>query len=203
MNASRNIAMSLQPSHSIALVSHPDVMRWFLWSWNPCAGANLYESIKNMFEIIISTEIDITITNSTISIFKDYHMDISQSPPIIQALFTEMTYQKNKYFEKIENNYVFRNITCSKCKMNTLLNDSIDRCGWVTWAIYWILKSQPSKFFLMKDILSLSLIKIKDIKISTSKNTIPLPPWVEKYHTTIESIYKRLNQTIYYECFVS
>lgn len=195
--------MSLKPEHSIALISHPDVMRWFLWHWNPSVGAKLYDSLTNMFEMMLSSEIDITITNSTISIFKDYHMDISQSPPIIKALFTEMTYKKNKYFEKIENNYVFRNITCSKCKMNLLLNDSIDRYGWLTWSIYWLIKSQPTKFFLMKDIISLSLIKIKDIKISTSINTIPLPPWVQKHHTTIESIYNRLNQTIYYECFVS
>ena len=146
-----------------------------------------------MFQMMLSYEIDITITNSTVSIFKDYHMDLSQSPPIIQALFTEMTYNKNKYFEKIENNYVFRNITCSKCKMNLLLNDNIDRYGWITWSIYWIIKSQPTKFFLMKDIISLSLNKLKDIKISPSRNKIP-PPWVKKYDTSIESIYKKLTK---------
>lgn len=204
MSASRNNPMSLQRVHIQALVSHPDVMRWFLWSWNPSAKANLYDSVKNMFEMMLSHEIDITISNTTISIFKDYNMDISQSPPIVKALFTELTYNKTKYFEHIDNNYVFRNITCSKCKMNVFLSEDIDRYGWLTWSIYWLLKSQPGKFFLMKDIISISLLMLKEEKYPTCReNKIPLPPWVDKYYSTVESIYNRLNQSIYYECFVS
>lgn len=195
MNASKKNSMN-------ALIAHPDVLRWFWWTWNPPANSNLYDGISEGFNIILNMPIDITITNNTITIFKDYPMDVNKSPEIVKALFTELTFKKNSYFEDINNNPVFRNITCSKCRLNEHLELKIDRLGWITWSIYWIIKSQPSKFFVMKDVIKISLQKIQTTKqYDMTDDKLPKAPWIKKRPNSIRGIYDSFNKSIYYECF--
>lgn len=196
MNASKRNVMN-------ALVAHPDVLRWFIWAWNPPSGMERYSAVTELFKTMISVPIDITITNSTISIFKGLDMDVSRSPTIVKALFGELTMKKNEYFEEVKNNPIFRNIRCSKCKLNFHLEQSIDRVGWVTWAIYWIIKSQPAKIFITKDILHLALRPLEHTDIKISNDKLPIAPWMRERTNSIQGIYERLNKSIYNECFAS
>lgn len=187
-----------------ALVSHPDVLRWFLWAWKPktTPRAACYTSLTNIFEIMLHTPVDICITNTTITIFKGWPLNISNSPRVVIDLFKELSENKKKYFDNIDNNYIFRNITCSECILNKTLEKKIDRIGWVTWSIYWIIKFQPTKFFMMKDIISISLRYVSDKKISKTNDKLPMAPWINSTPDTIMGIYEKLQLTIYYECFV-
>ncbi len=187
-----------------ALVAQPDVLRWFLWAWNPetRARAACYTPLTSIFEIMLHTPVDICITNTTITIFKGCPLNISNSPRVVQDLFKELSENKKKYFDNIDNNYIFRNITCSECVLNNSLEQKIDRIGWVTWAIYWIIKFQPTKFFTMKDIISISLRHVSDKKISKTNDKLPIAPWIDSTPDTIMGIYEKLQHTIYYECFV-
>ena len=135
--------------------------------------------------------------------FKGYPLNINNSPPVVIKLFRELSENKKKYFGNIDNNYIFRNITCSECVLNKTMEKKIDRLGWVTWSIYWIIKFQPAKFFMMKDIISISLRYVSsDKKISKTKDKLPMPPWIDSRPDTIMGIYEKLQHTIYYECFV-
>lgn len=187
-----------------ALVSHPDVLRWFLWAWKPktSARAACYTPLTSIFELMLHAPVDICITNTTITIFKGCPLNISNSPRVVQDLFKELSENKKKYFDNIDNNYIFRNITCSVCVLNNSLEQKIDRIGWVTWAIYWIIKFQPTKFFTMKDIISISLRHVSDKKISKTNDKLPIAPWIDSTPDTIMGIYEKLQHTIYYECFV-
>jgi hypothetical protein len=197
MDAPVNISMN-------ALVSHPDVLRWFLWAWKPKpnARAACYTPLTSIFEIMLHTPVDVCITNNTITIFKGCPLNISNSPRVVIDLFKELSENKKKYFDNIDNNYIFRNITCSECILNKSLEKSIDRIGWVTWSIYWIIKFQPTKFFTMKDIISISLRHVSDKKISKTNDKLPIAPWIDSTPDTIMGIYEKLQHTIYYECFV-
>ncbi len=199
MNASVKVSMN-------ALVAHPDVLRWFLWAWKPKTNTrnSCYTSLTDIFEIMLYTPIDISISNNTITIFKGYSLNINNSPPIVIKLFTEMSKNKNKYFSTIDNNPIFRNITCSDCILNKTLENKIDRIGWVTWSIYWILKFQPSRFFTMKDIITISLRNVSNKKISKTNDKLPRAPWIDNDSPpkTITGIYEQLQHSIYYECFV-
>ena len=196
MNTSRDYAMN-------ALVAHPDVMRWFIWAWNPASKLSKYQGVTELFRTILCSPINITITNNTISIFEGLDMDMARSPSIVRGLFSELTMKKSEYFELIENNPIFRNIRCSKCVLNHHLENNIDRLGWLSWGLYWILKSQPSKFFITKDIMLLSLRPLLQTKVRNSNDPLPLSPWIKQEHMSIQGIYDRMNHSIYYECLGS
>ena len=76
----------------------------------------------------------------------------------------------------------------------------IDRAGWITWTIYWMIKFQPSRFFLMKDIIQVSLLHIPTVQFHTTE-PLPSPPWTHAKHANIHTIYNELTQSIYYACF--
>lgn len=180
-----------------ALVAHPDVLRWFLWAWR--ADSDFTKTLSSLFDVIINRPIDITITNSTISIFKDVPMRISACPPIVQNIYNDLKCNQNKYFKTNERNHVFRNFKCSDCILNHSLELYTDRIGWLLWTIWWMIKFQPARFFLMKDLISVSLFRFRR-KPQTCKNILPLPPWIRKRPKDIKSIYTRLQKPIYYEC---
>lgn len=183
------------------LVAHPDVLRWFLWSWKPASNTKWNTSLTNIFNMMLSTPLDVTITNTSITIFKGYSMDVNTSPPIVKAIFNELTMNKDTYFTSVENNAIFRNILCSQCILNKQLERCIDRIGWATWTIYWIIKLERGRFFVIKDAI---LVSLRDV---VCKNPIPegdfMPkaPWIKDRPRTVKGIYDRLKQPIYHECF--
>lgn len=181
-----------------ALVSHPDIIRWVLWSWK--FESNWYDSVYNLFDMILNKKIYITITNSTISIFENEPIDIMSCPNIVKTLYIELKKDKDKYFDSIIVNNVFRNFEYSKCILNKLLEKKIDRIGWITWSIWWFIKSQPTKFFLMKDIIIVPLINVENTYSNQCDEFLPNPPWIKKRPKTIKSIYIALRSSIYYEC---
>lgn len=186
-----------------ALVAHPDIIRWIIWSWKPKPNTKWNDALSGLFDMMINTPIDVTITNTTITIFHEYELDINKSPPIVRGLFVELTMKKHEYFETVENNPIFRNIKCSRCILNTHLCSSMDRAGWVCWAIYWILKFQPGRFFTMKDMLIVSLRPMVNNNCPASNSPLPPPPWIEENTRSIQTIYDRLSTSIYAECFAS
>lgn len=195
MNASNLISMNV-------LVAHPDVLRWFLWSWKPVSNTKWNTSLTKIFNMMLNNPIRITITNTSITIFQDYSMDVNTSPPIVKALFNELTLHKNRYFNKVENNPIFRNILCSDCILDKQLERSIDRIGWATWTIYWIIKLQGGRFFVIKDTL---LVALRDVVCDNpipEGDFMPKAPWIKERPRTVQGIYDRLNQPIYHECFV-
>ena len=181
-----------------ALVSHPDIIRWILWSWKN--ESKWYRSVYNLFDMILNKPIDICITNSTLTIFENEPIDISSCPTIVKNIYFELKTKKEIYFDSINTNNVFRNFNYNKCKLNVILEQKIDRLGWITWCIWWFLKSQPTRFFLMKDIITTPLINIKRKHKSYCTECLPLPPWIKKRPNDIKTIYTSLQQTIYYEC---
>jgi hypothetical protein len=195
MNASNIISMNV-------LVAHPDVLRWFLWSWKPVSSTKWNTSLTNIFNMMLTTPIDVTITNTTITIFEGYTMDVNTSPPIVKALFNELTLCKDTYFKKIENNAIFRNIICSGCLLNKQLERSIDRIGWATWSIYWIIKLESGRFFIIKDALMVALRDVDCNRPVPEGDFMPKAPWIEDRPRTVKGIYDRLKQPIYHECFV-
>ena len=179
-----------------ALVSHPDVMKWVLWSWR-----SKMDFLGPLFDTIYNGPIDITITNSTITIFKDCVLDVSLCPPTVQTLYNDLRANKEKYFELVEQNHIFRNFKCSRCYLNARLEEKTDRIGWVVWAIWWFIKSQPGHFFAVKDIITVSLRSMdnKD-KDKTCSDPLPMPPLIKTRPKNILSIYTHIQQTIYYAC---
>jgi len=189
-----NIKLSMN-----ALVSHPDVMRWFIWSWK--SKSNWFSTSVSLFDTMANTKIDIQITKSTISIFENVHMDILNCPQIVIELYNELLENKDKYFQTIDVNNIFKNFKYSNSILNQPLEHSIDRIGWINWSIWWIIKSHPGKFFLVKDIITISIFNVKHKKkLRLCYDEIPSPPWVKKKVNNIESIYTNLIQSIYNEC---
>lgn len=182
------------------LISDPDVIRWFIWSWRSDTRHTSWETMSKLLHCMAHTPLDITITNDTLSIFKGTPVKILTSPPTVKKYFTELQSNKSKYFHQIVHNHVFRNIECSKFKLNHVLENMIDRAGWITWTIYWMIKFQPSRFFVMKDILQVSLLHIPPVQFHTTES-LPSPPWTRTKHANIQTIYKELTQSIYYACF--
>lgn len=180
-----------------ALVSHPDIIRWFLWSWE--YDSNWNRTIYNLFNTMLHGKIDITITNSTLTIFEGVVMDIRTCPDIVKTIYKDLSSNKETYFKSIHDNSVFRNFKYQQCIFNHHLEKNIDRLGWITWSIWWLIKFQPGRFFIMKDILSVPLKRLED-STHVYKNTIPMPPWIKKTPNNIRSIYTTLQRTIYYEC---
>lgn len=145
--------------------------------------------------------IEITITNSTITIFKNYPICVSPCPPILEKIYNELRNNKEKYFKSVKENNIFRNFECSKCYLNKALNEKIDRVGWILWSIWWIIKFQPAHFFLIKDILSVALFSVKHKKRNkTPLDPLPLPPWIKKRPKNIQTIYNNLQKPIYHAC---
>ena len=70
-----------------ALVSHPDIIRWILWSWKN--ESKWYRSVYNLFDMILNKPIDICITNSTLTIFENEPIDISSCPTIVKKIYFE------------------------------------------------------------------------------------------------------------------
>ena len=194
MNASNIISMNV-------LVAHPDVLRWFLWSWKPVSSTKWNASLTNIFNMMLTTPLDVTITNTSITIFRGYAMDVNTSPPIVKAIFNELTMNKDTYFMSVENNAIFRNILCSKCILNKQLERSIDRIGWATWAIYWIIKLERGRFFIIKDALMIALRDVDCQRPIPEGDFMPKAPWIEDRPRTVKGIYDRLKQPIYHECF--
>lgn len=184
-----------------ALVSHPDILRWTLWSWK--YDSNWYLSVYNLFDMILNTPIDICITNSTITIFEGFPIDITSCPGVVKKIYMELKTNKNTHFHSVVVNNVFRNFNYSKFKLNTILETKIDRLGWITWSIWWFLKFQQGRFFLMKDIISVPLLNIKTEQKHTCVEHLPTPPWITERPNDIETIYTTLQNTIYYECITS
>ena len=184
------------------LISDPDVIRWFIWSWRSDTRTTNWETMYKLLYCMAHTPIDITITNDTLSIFKGISIKISTSPPTVKNYFNELYKNQTKYFDKIVNNHVFRNIECSEFKLNKVLEKIIDRAGWITWTIYWMIKFQPSRFFVIKDILQVSLLQIPIVQFHTN-DPLPTPPWTNTVHGNIQTIYDELTQSIYYACFGS
>ena len=182
------------------LIADPDVIRWFIWSWRSSTQNTSWETMFKLLNCMAHTPVDIIITNDTLSIFRGIHVKISTSPPSVKKYFTELHRNKAKHFHKIVHNTVFRNIECSKFKLNKVLGQMIDRAGWITWTIYWMIKFQPSRFFLMKDIIQVSLLHIPTVQFHTTE-PLPSPPWTHAKHANIHTIYNELTQSIYYACF--
>ncbi len=186
-----------------ALVADPDIIRWIIWSWKPKPNTRWNEALTGLFEMMVNSPIDITITNTTITIFRGYELDVNASPPIVRGLFHDLTMRKHEYFETVENNAIFRNIKCSRSILNSHLDESIDRAGWVCWSIYWMIKFQPGRFFTMKDMLIVALRPIIAIECQESNSPLPKAPWIENQTRSIQTIYDRLSSAIYVECFAS
>ena len=184
------------------LVAHPDVLRWFLWSWKPVSSTKWNISLTDIFKMMLNTPINVTITNTSMTIFEGYVMDVNTSPPIVKAMFNELTMKKHTYFNKVENNAIFRNILCSQCILDNQLERSIDRIGWVTWTIYWIIKLEAGRFFIIKDALLVALRDVVCDKPIPEGDFMPKAPWIKERPRTVQGIYDRLNQPIYHECFV-
>ena len=182
-----------------ALIAHPDILRWFLWQWR--SKNTWIDTNTSLLDTILNKPIDITITNSTLTIFENVILDISSCPLIVKKLYIELNQNKHKYFNSIVQNNIFRNYKYSKCKINNILEQKIDRLGWITWTVWWIIKSQPRHFFIIKDMLMVGLASLdnKD-KFFHTNELLPLPPWINNRPQNIRSIYNRLNQSIYYEC---
>jgi hypothetical protein len=185
-----------------ALVGHPDVMRWFLWSWRSTSKKPSSDMMRELFHTIMYAPIDVSITNTTMSIFKDVYADITKCPPVISTYFQKLSRDNKTYFDEIEHNYIFKNIKCTRFKLNKQLDDSIDRLGWVCWAIWWFLQHQPTKFFVMKDLILVGLSDIGNYKCCVC-DPLPLPPWIKERPASIRTIYRALLTSIYYECFES
>ena len=186
-----------------ALVADPDIIRWIIWSWKPKPNTRWNEALTGLFEMMVMTPIDVTITNTTITIFRGYELDVHASPPIVRGLFHDLTMRKHDYFETVENNPIFRNIKCSRSILNAHLSASIDRAGWVAWTVYWMIKFQPGRFFMMKDMLIVSLRPLIEVECPKSNSPLPTAPWIENKTRSIQTIYDRLSHAIYVECFAS
>jgi hypothetical protein len=128
-------------------------------------------------------------------------MDVNTSPPIVKALFNELTMNKDTYFMCVQNNAIFRNIMCSECILNKQLERSIDRIGWATWSIYWIIKLERGRFLIIKDALMVALRDVKCNRPIPEGDFMPKAPWIDDRPRTVKGIYDRLKQPIYHECF--
>ena len=95
-----------------------------------------------------------------------------------------------------------RDRLCSECILDKQLERSIDRIGWVTWTIYWIIKLQGGRFFVTKDTLLVALRDVVCDKPIPEGDFMPKAPWIKERPRTVQGIYDRLNQPIYHECFV-
>ena len=101
-----------------------------------------------------------------------------------------------------------RNKAINPDQVVELLNKNIDRPGWISWSCWWLLCSYFNKWFIIKDILTVSLRSLINIPHTPSLSFLPNPPWIDlekiKYNDNIFScIYKRMQQDIYYECVYS
>ena len=135
-------------------------------------------------------------------------LNIRSAPRIIKNIHEMLFKNKHKIFKNIEEQSIFKDIKCSECIYNELLNKNIDRPGWISWSCWWLLCSYFNKWFIIKDILTVSLRSLINIPHTPSLSFLPNPPWIDlekiKYNDNIFScIYKRMQQDIYYECVYS
>ena len=191
------------------LISHPDTIRWFIWNWEKIGDTTSWEKYFSSFFITIgSTPVDIVVTKNKISIFKGHMLNIRSAPRIIKNIHEMLFKNKHKIFKNIEEQSIFKDIKCSECIYNELLNKNIDRPGWISWSCWWLLCSYFNKWFIIIDILTVSLRSLINIPHTPSLSFLPNPPWIDlekiKYNDNIFScIYKRMQQDIYYECVYS
>lgn len=181
-----------------ALVSHPDIIRWVIWSWK--SDTTWYKSVYNLFDMILNEKIDICITNSTLTIFENNPIDVTYCPNIVKKLYMELKSNKDKYFNSITVNNVFRNFNYSQYRLNHILETKLDRLGWITWLIYWFIKFEPTKFFLMKDIIAVPLKNLSYTEKYKCTERLPTPPWIKEFPNDIKTIYTVFQTTIYDEC---
>jgi len=185
-----------------ALVSHPDVIRWFMWNWKTNDKETHHVSLVRLLNTVCFSKLDISITNTTITIFSGNPMPIHGAPCVIKQIFDILTQHKGLFFDSVITNHIFRNISCTQFKKNDSLEHTIDRLGWVSWIIWWSIQLEPSKFFIIKDIFLIALFDSKNY-CPRSKNKLPKPPWIKIIPKDIQSIYTQLNNSIYDKCFVS
>ncbi len=185
-----------------ALVSHPDIIRWFMWNWKTNDKETHRASLVRLLEVVCFSKIDISITNTTITIFRDNPIPIYGAPKIITQLFDILTQYKDLFFNSVITNHIFRNISCTQFKNNKTLERTIDRLGWVSWIIWWSIQLEPSKFFIIKDIFLVALFVSKNYH-GLKESKLPKPPWIKTIPKDIRSIYTQLNNSIYDECFAS
>jgi len=184
------------------LIAHPDVIRWFIWSWQPDSRAATIETLASMIKCIATAPIEITVTNNDMTIFKGTRMNITTCPPIVKTYFDDLLHKKEAYFDSCVVNHIFKNISYTQFRYDTNLQENIDRVGWITWTIYWLIKFQPAKFFILKDILLVSLNGVGNVHFK-SRNVIPDAPWITSRPNNIQSIYDAFDKSIYYACFGS
>ena len=190
-----------------ALISHPDIIRWIIWSWDTlCDNRNWENYFSSLFLTFASKPINIVITKNSISIFDGIFFNLRSAPDVLKQLWQTIHDKKDTYFKHIDVHNVFKDIKCHGFIYNDILNKKIDRYGWICWSCWWILTFNITKWFLVKDLLTVGLSKIKHIQ-NTNKTTCLLPPapfitkkFNGKNETNFLSIYNMIQQPIYNVC---
>jgi hypothetical protein len=194
------------------LIQHPDTMRWVIWSWETqCDNSKWENYFTTMFKTFASSPVEIVLTKNSITIFKGIKINIRSAPEPVRICWKQMYNNKSEYFNKIETNTIFKDITCKDCVLDKTFNRIIDRKAWISWSCWWILCCNTTKIFIIKDMLTVSLRNIKQVKLKERLHIehLPLPPCFhdickcEKKHddkSVFLCIYNNIQQPIYNEC---
>ncbi len=194
------------------LIQHPDTIRWIIWAWESQYNGSGWENyFTSLFKTFAETPIQIIVTKNSFTIFKNVKINIRSAPKSVQYYWDILLNKKTEYFNTIEKNSIFKDITCKDCVLDNYFNRIIDRKAWVSWTCWWIISCNITKFFVIKDMLTVSLRNIKHIKLKDRLTIehIPLPRFIHTKCKCSRShdeksvflcIYNNIQQPIYYEC---